>query len=100
MAQQPKLVRVKAKKMFKAVVEGSLPTMLNPGDVVDVDQFMAGMLIQCEKAELTDEKLRINKDYVATQRPATAGLDPMGAILRAIESLTGTIGTLAVQKGR
>ena len=99
MAQpQPKLIRVKSLKMFKASIEGALPLMVNPGDVVDVDLFMAGMLIKSEKAELTEEKPRINKDYVAPARPVIAGLDPIGALLRAVETLTKAM-SLREQKG-
>lgn len=98
MAQQPKLIRIKSLKMFKASIDGALPIMVNPGDVVDVDLFLAGMLIKSEKAELTEEKPRINKEYVAPPRPVFAGLDPLGALLRAVETLTKAM-TVSAQKG-
>ena len=85
--QQPALVRVQAKKMFKASISGALPVMINPGDVVEVDRYMAGMLVQSEKAELTEAKPRINPDYRAPER-AAAGSDPVALLTRTVESLT------------
>lgn len=99
MAQQPKLIRIKSLKMFKASIDGALPIMVHPGDVVDVDLFLAGTLIKSEKAELTEEKPHVDKDYVAPPRPVLAGLDPLGALLRAVETLTKAM-TLSAQKGR
>lgn len=97
MAQQASVVRVKAKKMFKASVDGAACIMLNPGDVVEVDRFTAGMLIQMQKAEITDEKPCVNKSYVAPVKPAA---DQPGSVWQAIESLTKAVGVLATQKGR
>jgi hypothetical protein len=93
MAQQPKLLRIKALKMFKASVEGATPIMLNPGDVVDVDLFLGSMLVNSLKAELTEEKPRIQKDYQPEPRPSSVIADPLGAILHAIEGLTKVLGT-------
>ena len=98
MAQQPKLLRVKALKKFQAPVEGVGMKMLNPGSVTDVDLFLGSMLIQSGKAELTEEKPFINKDYAEPARPVVAGLDPIGALLRAVETLTKAM-TVAPQKG-
>ena len=87
MAQQPALVRVQAKKMFKASISGALPVMVNPGDVVEVDRYMAGMLVNSEKAELTEQKPRINPDYKAPERTAS-GSDPVALLTRTVENLT------------
>lgn len=81
------MLRVKAKKMFKSSINGATPVMVNPGDVVDVDRYMAGMLVQSEKAELSQEKLHINPDYKAPERAAAAA-DPYSLLTRAVESLT------------
>jgi len=97
MAQQASVVRVKAKKMFKASIDGAACIMLNPGDVVEVDRFTAGMLIQTQKAEITDEKLCVNKQYVAPMKPVA---DQPSSVWQAIESLTKVVGALATQKGR
>ena len=86
MAQQPQLFRVKATKMFKASIGGAQPQMINPGDVVEVDRWMAGMLIQSEKAEVTKENLAINPNYQAPVRPAAA--DTFSLLARAVENLT------------
>lgn len=100
MAQQAKMIRVRALKMFKASIEGALPIMVNPGDVVDLDRFTAGMLLSAEKAELaSDAKLFIQKDYVPPPRVIAPDLDPIGAIVKALHNLTeATIGR-ARQKG-
>jgi len=100
MAQQAKLIRVKALKMFKASIDGALPIMVHPGDVVEVDRFMAGMLMTSEKAIATEEKLHLDRDYTAPVKPISIVADPFGAILKALETLTGTLGTLSTQKGR
>lgn len=97
MAQQAAVVRVKAKKMFKVSIGGALPVMVNPGDVVDVDRFMAGMLVQSEKAEVTDEKTRINPDYKAPER-APAQPDTIGLLTRAVENLTRIVQELTGRK--
>ena len=99
MAQQPALMKVKAKKMFKASLAGALPVMVNPGDVVEVDRFMAGMLVNSEKAELTDEKPRINPDYKAPERPLSV-TDPIGLLTRAVDSLTKIVQELTSDKQR
>jgi len=87
MAQPQSLFAVKAKKMFKASVGGALPQMINPGDVVEVDRYMAGMLVQSEKAELTQDKPRINPDYKPPERTAAAS-DPIALLTRTVENLT------------
>jgi hypothetical protein len=97
MAQQPALMKVKAKKMFKASISGALPVMVNPGDVVEVDRFMAGMLVNSEKAELTDEKPRINPDYKAPERLPSVS-DPIGLLTRAVEHLTKIVQELTSDK--
>jgi hypothetical protein len=94
---QASTVRVKALKMFKASIDGAAAVMVHPGDVVEVDRFMAGMLMQSQKAEPTEEKVRINKDYTAPPVVASVVSDPFTAFARAIESLTLKIGQL--QKG-
>jgi len=100
MAQQPALVRVQAKKMFKASISGALPVMVNPGDVVEVDRYMAGMLVQSEKAELTELKPRINPDYKAPERPASSA-DTLSLLTRAVENLTRIVQeTLGRPKGQ
>ena len=93
MAQQA-MMRVKAKKMFKASINGATPVMVNPGDVVEVDRYMAGMLVQSEKAELTQDKLHINLDYKAPERAASA-LDPIALLTSAVTSLTKIVQELA-----
>ena len=98
MAQQS-LMRVQAKKMFKASIGGALPVMVNPGDVVEVDRYMAGMLVQSEKAELTDKKQFVNPDYKAPER-APSALDPIGLLTRAVESLTKIVQELTSDKQR
>lgn len=90
MAQNEQKYRVKAKKMFKVSINGGLPQMVNPGDVVEVDRYMFGMLIQSEKAERTEEKLFVNPDYKAPERPASA-LDPVGLLTRTVENLTKVV---------
>lgn len=97
MAQQSN-VRVRAKKMFKASIGGALPVMVNPGDVVEVDRFMAGMLVQSEKAEVTQEKLFINADYKAPER-APEPNDQVGLLTKAVESLTRIVQELSGRKG-
>lgn len=97
MAQQPALMRVKAKKMFKASISGALPVMVNPGDVVEVDRFMAGMLVNSEKADLTDEKPHINPNYKAPERLVFAA-DPIALLTRAVESLTKIVQELTGSK--
>jgi hypothetical protein len=92
MAQQPKLLRVKALKMFQAPVEGVGLKMLNPGDIVDVDLFLGSMLINSLKAELTEEKPHIQKDYQPPARAASIVADPMAVVLHAIEGLTKVLG--------
>jgi hypothetical protein len=103
MAQQVKLVRVKALKMFKASIDSALPIMLNPGDVVDVDRFMAGMLFAGEKAEPAPEgaRLLVQKDYVPAPRPVlTIASDPIGAVVAALNALTeATLGRKHAVKG-
>lgn len=94
---QLSLARVKALKMFKASIEGATAIMVNPGDVVEVDRFMAGMLIQAHKAEPTDEKAAINKDYRAPVAASSFAADPLAAFVRAVEGLTVKVGQL--QKG-
>lgn len=84
---QASVMRVQAKKMFKASVGGALPQMVNPGDVVEVDRYLAGMLVASEKAELTDKKPYINSDYKAPERAASA-LDPIALLTRTVENLT------------
>jgi len=99
MAQQA-MLRVKAKKMFKASIQGATPVMVNPGDVVEVDRYMAGMLVQSEKADLTQDKPHINPDYKAPAR-AAAGTDPLSLLTRAVESLTQIVQeTLGRSKGQ
>jgi hypothetical protein len=83
--------------MFKASIDGAAAVMVHPGDVVDVDRFMAGMLMQSQKAEPTDEKLHLNKEWSAPAVMASVASDPFSAFARAIESLTVKIGQL--QKG-
>jgi len=85
MAQQ-QVYKVQAKKMFKVSIGGALPVMINPGDVVEVDRYMAGMLVQSEKAELTQEKVRLNPEYQAPER--VANYDALGLILQALQNLT------------
>jgi len=87
MAQPQKTYRVKALKMFKAASGGALPVMINPGDVVDVDAYMAGMLLQTQKAELTEDKAYINPNYKAPER-AASGLDPVALLTSAVANLT------------
>lgn len=93
-APQQKSYRVKALKMFKAPTGGPLPEMVNPGDVVDVDPFMAGMLVNTKKAELTEEKLHINRDYQPPARAAVAQ-DPITLLTAAVAHLTKIVQDLA-----
>lgn len=96
MAQgQAKLVRVKALKMFKAPMDGSLPLMVHPGDVVEVDRFLAGLLMSSGKAEETTDKLAINREHKETARVTPP--DAFSAILSAVQNLNAT---LSAQKGR
>lgn len=83
--------------MFKASIGGALPVMVNPGDVVEVDRFMAGMLVQTEKAELTDDRPRINADYKAPER-APAQSDQVTLLTRAVEALTKIVQELSGRK--
>lgn len=87
MPQPQKTYRVKALKMFKAPTGGALPQMVNPGDVVEVDAFMAGMLVHTQKAELTEDKVFINPNYRAPER-AGSGADPIALLTRTVENLT------------
>lgn len=86
MAQQ-QLMRIKAKKMFKVSLGGALPVMVNPGDVVEVDRFMAGMMVQSEKADVTQDKLFVNPDYKAPERVSVSN-DPVSLLTRTVENLT------------
>lgn len=97
--RQPKLMRLKAKKMFKASIDGALPIMLNPGDVADVDVFTASMLLRSEKAELTEDKPFINKNYVAPARvnQSETGLSSLMSVLNGIQN---TLATLQPAKAR
>jgi hypothetical protein len=97
MAQQEQKFRVKAKKMFKVSIGGGAPMMVNPGDVVDVDRYMFGMLVQSEKAERTDEKPFINPDYKAPERTASAS-DPVGLLTRAVDNLTRIVQELVGER--
>jgi hypothetical protein len=99
MPQPQKTYRVKALKMFKAPTGGALPEMVNPGDVVEVDTFMAGMLVHTAKAELTDEKVRINRDYQSPARPAAAQ-DPITLLAAAVSQLTKIVQDIAGRKGQ
>jgi hypothetical protein len=73
--------------------------MVHPGDVVDADRFLAAMLINTQKAELTEEKLSVNREYKAPAVVASVTTDPMGAVWQSIQALTKVVGTLAAQKG-
>ena len=96
MAQgQPKQVRVKALKMFKAPNESGLPIMVHPGDVVEVDRFLGGLLMSSGKAEETTDKLAINREYKEPARVTAP--DAFSAILSAVQNLNAT---LSAQKGR
>jgi hypothetical protein len=88
MPQQQTVFRVKARKMFKASIAGALPVMVNPDDVVEVDRYMAGMLVQSEKAELTEEKPRINPNYKPPERTAAAGSDPIALLTKAVDNMS------------
>jgi len=101
MAQQhEQKFRVKAKKMFKVSIGGGVPVMVNPGDVVDVDRYMFGMLVQSEKAERTEDKPYINPDYKAPARAASSA-DQLSLLTRAVESLTQIVQeTLGRSKGQ
>lgn len=98
MATPQKSYRVKALKMFKAPTGGALPEMVNPGDVVEVDSYMAGMLVHTAKAELTDEKAHINREYKAPARQAAAQ-DPIALLTAAVTHLTKIVQDLAGRKG-
>jgi hypothetical protein len=77
--------------MFKAsVTEGSMPVMVNPGDVIDLDRFTAMMVIGASKAEFASEGARIlvQTDYVAPARPVSPVVDPIGAVVAALNALT------------
>lgn len=78
-----------------------MPVMLNPGSVVEVDAFTASMLMRAEKAEPTEEKLFINKDYVAPPRVNQSGDSGIGAALLAtLAGIQNTLSTLQVAKAR
>ena len=94
MPQPQKTYRVKALKMFKAPTGGPLPVMINPGDVVEVDAYMAGMLLQTKKAELTEEKPHIDPNYKAPERAPSAA-DPIALLTAAVASLTKIVQELA-----
>ena len=97
--RQPKMLRVKALKMFTASIDGASPIMLHPGDVVDVDLFQAGMLMRSEKCELTEEKPRINKEYVAPAKVDQTSDTGAGAFMKALTTLNSSVQALA-QKSR
>jgi hypothetical protein len=90
MAQQEQRFRVKALKMFKVSIAGAAPQMVNPGDVVEVDRYMYGMLVQSEKAERTEEKLYINPNYRAPARPVSA-MDPFSVLAAQVANLTKVV---------
>jgi hypothetical protein len=92
-------MRLKALKMFKASIDGALPIMLNPGDVADVDVFTASMLIRSEKAELTDDKPFINKNYVAPTRVSQTD-SGLGALMAVLSGIQNTLTTLQPAKAR
>ncbi len=95
MAQAQAVFRLKVKKMFKAPMEGGLPVMVNPGDVIEVkDRYLAWALVTQEKAEFTEEKLFINPSYKAPERPAVAN-DPMSLLAAAIGQFTKAVQELA-----
>ena len=100
MAQQETTFTLKAKKMFKAPIGGPLPEMINPGDVFQTkDKYLAGSLVNQEKAELTDEKPRINKDYKPPVR-LDAPSDPIALLAKAVDGLSKLVSELTSRKGK
>lgn len=91
MAQAQAVLRLKAKKMFKAPMEGGMPVMINPGDVIETkDRYLAWSLVTQEKAEFTEEKPFINPNYKAPERPAAAN-DPTALLVQAVGQLTKVV---------
>lgn len=97
MAQAQAVFRLKAKKMFKAPMDGGVPVMVNPCDVVEIkgDRYLAWALVTQEKAEFTEDKPYINPNYKAPERPVVAN-DPItllaqavGQFTKAVQELTG-----------
>lgn len=71
MEQIPDMVRVRALKGFRAVVKGQY-SIVNPGDVVTVAKATAIDLRQANKAVMTDEPEKVQKDYLPERkRPKT-----------------------------
>lgn len=93
----PEIVRVKALKGFRGLIDGSLG-IANPGDVVDVPRDLAAAARFGGKAVMVDpvtEKVR-QKDYLP-ERKKNKPLDPqaaqVAALVDAVNSMQSALAT-------
>lgn len=80
----PDRVRVRALKGFRAHVNGQF-SVVNPGDVVTVDKATAIDLRQSNKAVMTTDAERIQKDYLPERKriQKAASKETKGAVVAA-----------------
>lgn len=98
-----KTLRVEVLKQFKAP-DGNGVTMVYPGDVVDLDQYTASILIGAERAKETTKDLHIDREG-GPKRAATAAReravsqDPASVLARAVEAIQKTLEQIAAGGG-
>jgi hypothetical protein len=94
-AALPEQIRVKAMKGFRAMADGQFG-VVNPGDVVVVDRLVALELRAAQKAVMTDEPLKRQKDYVPERkknaRPSDAS--QIATLSAQVATLTQQVATL------
>jgi len=92
MAQAQAVFRIKAKKMFKAPIDGGVLVMVNPGDVIETkDRYLAWSLVTQEKGDFTEDKPYINPNYKAPERPAANPNDPFTLLANAVAQFTKVV---------
>lgn len=92
-------LRVKAIKGFYAVVGGQFG-VVNPGDVVDLDRGTASMVLSAKKAELTQDTLKRQENYLPERKknPPPTQQDQLSSLTKAVESLAALVSQLVSAK--
>lgn len=89
----PEVIRVRALRGFRASIDGVL-SVVNPGDVVEVPRTLAMEMRAANKAVMTEDPLKRQKDFLPERKKAGKVADPVGRQLTMLTEAVAALTTL------
>lgn len=89
----PEMIRVRALKGFRASLDGVF-AIVNPGDVVEISRTLAMEMRAANKAVMTEDPVKRQKDFLPERKKTGKAVDPVGRQLAMLAEAVATLTTL------